>query len=112
MSVGAVLPDAEIAYAHIVKTPGTMGGEPRIDGHRIRVRDVVAMRDVHGYTPEEIATVVYPQLTLGEVYSALAYYEDHREEIAGYAAREAEFVAQFQREHPALVRDLRQRDEE
>jgi uncharacterized protein (DUF433 family) len=108
----AVGPAENILYAHIVKTPGTMGGEPRIDGHRIRVRDVVAMRDFHGYTPEEIATVVYPHLTLGEIYSALAYYEDHREEIAGYSAREAEYVEQFQRDHPELVRDLRERDGE
>ena len=42
-------------FAHIVRTPGTMGGEPRIEEHRIRVRDIVAARDLGGLTPEGIA---------------------------------------------------------
>lgn len=96
-------------YPHIVKTPGTMGGEPRLDGHRIRVRDIAAMRDFHGYTPEEIASVVYPGLSLAEVYAALTYYEDHRSEMAALAQREAEFVEEFKAKHPELVLDLRSR---
>jgi len=59
-------------YVHTVCTLGVVGGEPRIAGHRIRVRDIVAARDLGGLTPEEIAASVYPELTLAEVYSALA----------------------------------------
>ena len=70
-------------YAHIVHTPGLLGGEARIDGKRIRVRDVMAARDLGGMTPEEIASTAYPSLTLAQVYAALAYYEDHRAEIDG-----------------------------
>ncbi|SRR6266496_4495593 len=92
-------------FAHIVCTPGVMGGEPRIDGHRIRVRDVVAARDVDGLTPHEIVQQMFPSLTLAEVYAALAYYEDHRDEIAAQAAAEAEFVKQFKSQHPEIVRD-------
>ena len=94
-------------YPHIVKTPGTMGGEPRLEGHRIRVRDIAAMRDFHGYTPEEIATVVYPSLSLAQVYAALAYYEDHRSEMAALAQREAELAEEFKSQHPEVVIDLR-----
>ncbi len=65
-------------YAHIVRTPGLLGGEARIEGHRIRVLDVVAARDRGGMTPEEIAATVYPGLTLAQVYAALAYYEFRR----------------------------------
>lgn len=92
-------------YAHIVCTPGLLGGEPRIEGHRIRVRDVVAARDRGGLTPEEIAATAYPCLTLAQVYVALAYYEDHREEIERAFEDEARFVEQFRREHAPLVRD-------
>ncbi len=42
-------------YVHIVRTPGVMGGEPHIAGRRIRVRDIVAARDLGGLAPEEIA---------------------------------------------------------
>jgi uncharacterized protein (DUF433 family) len=94
-------------YAHIVHTPGTMGGEARIEGHRIRVRDVVLARDLEGFSPEEIVASVYPNLTLAEVYSALAYYEDHKDEVARAAQEEERAVDEFRRLHPNLVRDTR-----
>jgi len=94
-------------YVHIVRTPGVVGGEPRIAGRRIRVRDIVAARDLGGLTPEEIAASVYPELTLAEVYSALAYYEDHRGEIEQTTRRESQFVKRFLKTHPQLVRDVR-----
>jgi uncharacterized protein (DUF433 family) len=65
---------------HIERTPGTCGGKPRIAGHRIRVQDIVVWHERLGQTPEEIVTR-FPQLTLGDVHAALAYYFDHREEI-------------------------------
>ena len=94
-------------YVHIVRTPGVVDGEPRIAGRRIRVRDIVAARDLRGLTPEEIAASVYPELTLAEVYCALAYYEDHRDEIEQATRRESQFVRRFLKAHPRLVRDVR-----
>lgn len=94
-------------YAHIVRTPGMLSGEPRLAETRIRVRDIVAARDVAGLTPEEISTVVYPDLTLAQIYAALAYYEDHRAEIDGASQSEAQRVEQFLRDHPDLVHDVR-----
>jgi uncharacterized protein (DUF433 family) len=93
-------------YAHIVYTPGILSGEARIEGHRIRVRDVVAARDLGGLTPEEIAATAYPVLTLAQIYAALAYYEDHREEIDHAFESEARFVEEFRREHPELVHEV------
>ncbi len=94
-------------YAHIVRTVGAASGEPRIDGHRIRVRDVVAARDVGGLAPEEIAASVYPELTLAQVYAALAYYEDHHHEIDQATEDESQFIEQFLKDHPQLARDVR-----
>jgi uncharacterized protein (DUF433 family) len=100
-------PVMQTQYAHIVHTPGTVGGEARIEGHRVRVRDVVLARDLDGLSPEEIAASVYPSLTLAEVYSALAYYEDHRDEIEDAAKEEKRFEEEFRQQHPELVRDSR-----
>jgi uncharacterized protein (DUF433 family) len=100
-------PDSTVTESYVTRTPGLLGGEPHIEGHRIRVRDVVAARDLGGLTPEEIAANVYPDLTLAQVYAALAYYEDHRTEIDQSAAEEALFVEAFKRLHPHLVRDVR-----
>ena len=79
-------------YAHIVRTLGIVGGEPRIANTRIRVRDIMLARDTQGLTPEEIVATVYPHLSLAQIYAALAYYEDHRAEIAEFQNREQELL--------------------
>ena len=85
MATTILLPATD--YPHIAIEAGH---EPHIQGHRIRVRDIVAARDLGGYTPEEIAGTVYSQLSLAEIYSALAYYEDHRSEIDAWQRRHSE----------------------
>src|SRR3954447_23883191 len=64
----------------IVSTPGTCGGRPRIDGHRITVEDVAIWHERMGMSPEEIAST-YTSLTLPDIHVALAYYDDHREQV-------------------------------
>lgn len=61
---------------HIESTPGTCGGKPRIAGTRIRVQDIVFWTE-EGRSPDEIVSS-FPQLTLADVYAALAYYHDNR----------------------------------
>lgn len=69
-----------IIKEHIEITPGICGGKPRIAGHRIRVQDIVIWHEEMGMSPNEIIDH-YPSITLSDVYAALAYYHDHREEI-------------------------------
>ncbi|HEX8599189.1 MAG TPA: DUF433 domain-containing protein [Chloroflexia bacterium] len=64
---------------HIEITPGIAGGKPRISGHRITVHDIAIWHEGMGKTADEIATEY--DLTLADVYAALAYYFDHRDEI-------------------------------
>jgi len=69
-----------VDYPHIIKTPGTCSGLPRIEGTRITVnlvvREVVRLR----WTPEEVL-IAHPHLTLAQIHAALAYYFDHPEEV-------------------------------
>lgn len=67
----------EITY--IVKTPGVLGGDPHIAGHRIGVHDIADLH-VHLNVPVEEIARGY-DLTLAEIYAALSYYYDHRDEI-------------------------------
>src|SRR5262245_43975916 len=64
----------------IVSTPGTCGGRPRIDGHRITVEDVAIWHERMGMSPDEIV-FAYPSITLSDVHAALAYYFENRERI-------------------------------
>jgi uncharacterized protein (DUF433 family) len=65
---------------HITKTPGICGGRPCIAGHRVRVSDIVTWHEKRGYCADEIVDL-FPGITLADVYAALTYYFDHREEI-------------------------------
>lgn len=94
-----------VTYPHIVHTPSLFQGEPHIEGLRIRVRDVVLARDQGGYTPEEIAATVYPDLSLAQVYSALGYFEDHRAEIEQAARREQDAIEDFRKNQSQLLTD-------
>ena len=92
-------------YAHIVCTPGVVGGEPRIADTRIRVRDVVLARDRQAATPEEIVATIYPQLSLAQVYAALAYYEDHRAEIDALQQSENDYLDAVRKSPPRYAVD-------
>jgi uncharacterized protein (DUF433 family) len=94
-------------YGHVVCAAGTLAREPHLAGTRIRVRDIAAARDLGGLSPEEIVAVVYPDLSLGQVYAALSYHEDHRTEIEQAAQVEAQRIVDFLRNHPELARDVR-----
>jgi uncharacterized protein (DUF433 family) len=96
----------------IVATPGTCGGKPRIAGHRITVRHIVMDHQRGGMSPDEIVSA-YPTITLSDVYTALAYYHDHREEIDADIKAGDEHWAEIERENPEpLIERLRTRKAE
>ena len=69
----------EALNRHIEITPGVSGGKPRIAGRRITVENIVIWHDLLGKSADEIATDY--DVTLADVYAALAYYFDHQYEI-------------------------------
>jgi uncharacterized protein (DUF433 family) len=75
---------------HIEATPGICGGRPRIAGHRIRVQDVVIWSE-QGQSPDQIVAD-FPQISLADVYAALTYYHDHRDDIDRQIREDDEFV--------------------
>jgi uncharacterized protein (DUF433 family) len=74
--------------AMIVRSPDTLGGKPRINGHRVGVHRVAAWWKM-GLSIEEIGERL-STLTPAEIHAALAYYHLHREEIEGYLQEERE----------------------
>ena len=54
--------------------------QPIIKGTKFKVIELVLDKIAYGWNPEELQ-YQHPQLTLGQVYSALAYYADHQEEF-------------------------------
>ena len=93
-----------ISKEHIAKTPGVCGGKACIAGHRIRVMDVVIYHEHQGLSPEEIVAI-FPTITLADVYAAVAYYLDHRDEIAAEFEREELLAEQYRGRFPSNIKD-------
>jgi uncharacterized protein (DUF433 family) len=73
-------------HPHIIRMSGVCGGRPIIEGTRLSVKLIVGWVQL-GMTPEEIA-VQYPSVSIVQIADALAYYEDHPEEIEAEFAKE------------------------
>jgi len=78
----------------IVRTPGILGGRPRIEGTRISVKDIVALYQMHldSIIVERILKD-FPHLKEEQVRAALQYYREHREEIEAEFEVERELAA-------------------
>lgn len=63
----------------LITTPDVCGGRVRINGTRITVHRIAVLYK-QGQSAEDISQT-YPQLSLGQIYTALAYYHANREEI-------------------------------
>lgn len=87
---------------HIESTPEVCGGRPRIIGHRIRVQDVAVLHERRGLAPDEIVET-YPGLTLSDVYAALAFYFDHRQQIDDDIARDAALADEVRQATPSRL---------
>lgn len=81
----------------IESQPGVCGGMPRIAGTRIRVQDVFVWHELQGQSADEIVSR-FPQLTMADVYAALSYYWDHRDEIQRDMQTESDLVTRLRQQ--------------
>lgn len=67
---------------------------PFITGTTLKVIELIQEKLAYGWSAEEVQ-FQHPSLTLGQIYSALAYYADHREELDGEIERCLEHAEEF-----------------
>lgn len=67
-------------HAYIEVVDKLAGPQPVIRGTRVPVSIIVGYLHA-GETPESLVKNILPHLTLAQVYDALSYYHDHRDEI-------------------------------
>ena len=65
------------AYEHITLTEN---GVPIIEGTTTKIIEIVLETKAYGWSPEEVH-FQHPYLSLGQIYSAMAYYFDHAAEF-------------------------------
>jgi uncharacterized protein (DUF433 family) len=96
---------AETRYEHVVLNDSHV---PLISGTTMKVVEIVLAQAAHGWSAEELH-IQFPQLTLGQIYSALAYYWDHRDELDADIENRVEKVDKIQKSVsvPPLIKRLK-----
>lgn len=84
---------AETRYEHVVLSDSRV---PLISGTTMKVVELVLAQAAYGWSAEELH-IQFPHLTLGQIYSALAYYWDHREELDTDIEKRIEKVDKIQK---------------
>ena len=89
------MPDhVKTEHPHIARLEGVCAGEPVIDGLRVTVRHVVTLHQ-RGEAILDIAEAL--NITEAQVFHALSYFFDHRDEILALIAQEELAHARFAR---------------
>ncbi|HSQ58097.1 MAG TPA: DUF433 domain-containing protein [Gemmata sp.] len=93
-----------VSTEHIAKTPGICGVKACVAGHRIRVMDIVIQYEKVGLSPAQIVSDVFPSITLADVHAAIAYYLDHRDEIAADFRHDEEMAEKYRSMFPSKLK--------
>lgn len=86
----------------IVSTPEICGGQPRIEGHRITVKDIVKWFEVLQMSADAIADEY--DLNLYDIYLALAYYHANQEELQAAWEQQALQVEALKEQFPSRLK--------
>ena len=80
----------ETRYEHIILNEANV---PLIAGTTMKVIELVLDYKAYGWSPEELH-FQHPYLSLGQIYSALAYYWDHQAELDQDIEQRLEMIEQ------------------
>ena len=80
-------PATTTEYKHILLDARDV---PFITGTSMKVVELVTSIQAYGWSPEELH-YQYPHLSMSQIYSALAYYWEHKEEIDADLKRRFEY---------------------
>ena len=86
---------------HITSDPDVNGGKSHISGRRITVQQIAFWHERQGMAVDEIATTY--ELSLGDVYAALAYYHDHRQAFDEAIAADSALIARLRSQSPTKL---------
>lgn len=86
---------------HIEFTGGVADSKPRIVGRRITVQNIVIWHEWMGRGADEIASEY--DLTLSDIYAALAYYYDHKYEMDKSIKDDEAFIENLRQKKPSKI---------
>jgi uncharacterized protein (DUF433 family) len=83
----------ETKYEHVILNEDNV---PIIAGTNTKVIELILDKIAYGWSPEELR-FQHPHLTLGQIYSALAYYSDHQEVLDRVIEQQLKHVDQMEK---------------
>jgi uncharacterized protein (DUF433 family) len=83
----------ETRYEHVVLDEK---GVPIIAGTKTKVIELIVERMAYGWSPEELHDQ-HPYLSLGQIFSALAYYADRADELDEVITQNLETVEKMRK---------------
>jgi uncharacterized protein (DUF433 family) len=86
---------------YIEMTPGVLGGKPRIAGRRISVQNIVIWHEWLDWSADEIANEL--DLSLAEIYAALAYYYNNPQEVDQSIKDSQAFIEEMKKKIPSKL---------
>lgn len=87
--------------ARIVSTPDIMGGEPRLEGRRIRIKDIVMWYEYLGMSADEISFTY--SLPLADIFAALAFYHANRSVLRTRWDQQQLLVEELKLQYPSKL---------
>jgi uncharacterized protein (DUF433 family) len=91
----------QVLDKHIVIDAAICHGRPHIAGHRIRVQDIVVWHERSRMNADEIGATY--NLSLAEIYAALSYYFDHKEDIDQALAADYALIEELRAKQTPLL---------
>lgn len=80
-------------YEHVILDEDNV---PIIADTNTKVIELILDKIAYGWSPEELR-FQHPHLTLGQIYSALAYYSDHQEVLDRVIEQQLKHVDQMEK---------------
>jgi uncharacterized protein (DUF433 family) len=87
----------ETRYEHVILDDAHV---PMIAGTTMKVVELVLDHLAYGWSPEELH-FQHPDLTLGQIHSALAYYWDHKADFDQDIERRLQVIGRIQQTTPS-----------
>lgn len=94
----------DVSREHIEIVEGAGGPKPCIRGTRIRVIDVLGWYEELGWSAAKIVEE-FPHITHADVYAALAYYWDHKDELDRWIAEDRAYIEEMMRLYPGRLQE-------
>ncbi len=95
--------ERKIKHPYVSRSPKISGGQPVINGTRIKVMDIAIRYELLGWSADKIVDE-YPTLRLEQVHDALSYYYEHKEMFDRKYRDDQDFINEIKKQYTSRLK--------